>query len=326
MREVIFVGHIALDRVIHAGTRPEWRVGGAVVYSSYTAALLGLRSRIVSAVGEDFPEKLMSRIEERGVDTRLVRRRGLYTTRFFLRYRRSGGRSLSLLSRAESITADDVPHNSSKTLAALPIANEFSREAFAALCRRFPTVVLDPQGFCRHLTPGRAVRTKRWTPPRSCQNLKLLKFSEAESEALRVPQAGHVATSLSRLSGYVSRHVILTRGVRGLIALIRGGFLVRMPSFPARPERYPTGAGDVLLGAYLACSSTGRDIVQALAYASSVASIHVERNMLSLSKLPSRLIERRAGIILKNMRCGRFESGRFRVADYRALNLDSTGV
>ncbi len=270
-----------------------------MVYAAYAAALSGLRTRIVSVVGEDFPIARLSNLEAAGVDLRNVYRRGPTSTRFALEYARNRARRLTLHSQAPPISMEDVPTEGEALLVLAPIADELTQSAFAGLCQRFRTVYLDPQGFCRSIEPHGTIAARRWNPPRNLPGLSLLKFSTAELASLRRYPKQALTAVIKRACNGGARDVILTMGAKGLVSLSRDGTRSRMPAFRTSTQQHQTGAGDVLLGSYAAKRMAGEEMTDALAYASAVASLHIEYNILNLKRIDHEMVERRACWILE---------------------------
>lgn len=295
---VVLLGHIVLDNIAMRHEPSWWTIGGGVIYGAHTASLIGLRVAIVSVVGSDFPAAALAKLSREGIELRVVRSEGK-TTRFLLRYPRSGARQLVLSSQAPPLGNRQLGLSRDSVLVACPVFHEMSRSALIDAANRAGELHLDPQGFCRETDSEGRVMPRRWKPPPAVGNLRTLKFSLEELPSFRSSSSEGRESTLARISKELRCDAILTLGSQGLLAHGSSGSRIRMPAFKARPERYPTGAGDVLLGAYVAKRLGELGFVESLAYASAVASVHVESNLLNLDTLNQETVEERAGWILE---------------------------
>jgi len=292
-----FLGHVVLDSIARNGEFSDWTIGGGVIYGACAAALTGLDVAVVSVVGRDFPMASLARLRDLGIEMRDLIQSDGETTRFLLRYRGSGTRQLVLRSQALPIQEEQLPSLDHSLLVACPVFHEMPESEFLSAAKRAREIHLDPQGFCRDIDSEGQVGGRTWRAPR-LSNLKTLKFSLEELSAIRSSTVEGRESTLIRMSEELRCDVVLTMGSRGLLAHGSNGLRVRMPAFKVEPERYPTGAGDALLGTYVAKRSAGLGLVESLAHASAVASVHVESNLLSLNALDQELVEERARWIL----------------------------
>ena len=65
---LVAVGTVAFDNIETPSGRASRVVGGACTYISLTASYFVKPVRIVSVVGDDFPEEMLEYLEKRGVD------------------------------------------------------------------------------------------------------------------------------------------------------------------------------------------------------------------------------------------------------------------
>lgn len=236
MREgpsLVIVGHIAYDEI----RTPQGRAtvtGGAAYYAACAAALVSGSVGIVSAIGPDVPLNDLDRL---GVDTRgLQIRDNGRTPRFVLEYTSGDVRSL----RADLGTANEID------LDAIPpsyLATQWLHVATNV-----------PQQQRRLLSELRRRSSARRSSARlSVDSIEA--YVEAQPEdvraAFRLADLAFLNLDELRLLGSVpSDELIVKMGARGAEYRCNGMRLVA-PALPRLPLD-PTGAGDVLAGAFLA--------------------------------------------------------------------------
>jgi sugar/nucleoside kinase (ribokinase family) len=188
------------------------------------------------------------------------------TTRFVNEYEPDGTRRQTVTARADDIRFEALPDEWSAPDALLlgPLAGELagvSASAFEAEC-----VGAIAQGYVRAIDADGRVSAKGWDrPERDLLGVHVLFLSQhdlADADA-------HAREFLSLVP-----IVALTRGWRGLTLLTRDA-VHDVPSLP-RPEKDPTGAGDVFAAAFLVRYQECSDPLAAAAFAACAASCAVE--------------------------------------------------
>ncbi len=245
-------------RLLHAPSL-SLLIGGAESNVAIGLSRLGLRSRWVSALGDDeLGELVLLRIRAEGVDTRVLRV-GDRPTGLYLREQVAGsvrvhyyrrGSAASTLSPGAFHTGvlDDAAflHLTGITPALSPEAAEFTRW-IAGLARRAGVRVSFDVNY----------RSKLWAPDQARA------FADSMVPLVDVLLAGtdEVETlwgwtdddeSLARFTGAGPAEVILKRGADGCVARLDGERF-EAPGF-AVPVRDPIGAGDAFAAGYLAAS------------------------------------------------------------------------
>ena len=256
--EFLAVGHLAVD---------SWKgkriLGGAAAYGALTASRLGLRSAVVTSVGEDFD--LFPALE--GVEV-WFHRTGA-STAFENRYL-DGHRRQRLLGRARPLTSEDLR----------PVLPRLAEDAISFYCPlarelQAPLVPLAPrglsaaapQGFFRQWDDEGWVWPAPWREaPSFVGSVDVLTLSESDP-----PDLGDF---LRQVEGGV-RLLAVTAATRP-VTLYAEGRRYRIPVL-ARPEIDPTGAGDVFGAALLLGLREGQEPVEATRLACSAASFAVER-------------------------------------------------
>lgn len=255
------VGHVTHDRF---GT--DILPGGCAYYASRTWQALGARTRIVTAVGEDFAcEDAWAALEAR------VARTGR-TTVFTNLYPDSGPRVQFVEALAPPVDPGQIPRDwrSADMLFLGPVLNEVEIPAWKrAVDARL--VAIGVQGFIRAAgvedeTGRRKVIPHRWSPER--QELQGVDVACLSDEDL----FGQ-GDLLERLCDSVPL-VALTHERKGC-DIIEKGRRTWVGIHPAR-EKDPTGAGDTFAAGFLFGLAQGQSPEEAAKLGASCASIIIE--------------------------------------------------
>lgn len=260
--DFVVIGHLSLDRV-----DGEERLGGTVLYSGVTAARLGRRVGIVTALQGGPPAELDGMMVA-GV-------RSEQTTSFELRATPKG-RSLRLLSRAAALDKASIPESWTRAplVHLAPIVNEVPPQ----LGDHFPVaqVLATPQGWLRQwdqqghissIPPGRTALADI--------SVDALVLSLEDLEGDRSPVDG-LAKQVSVL--------VLTEGERG--CWVHANDQKRwVASFPVQSVD-ATGAGDVFAAAFFVRYAETGTPWEAAGFASVAAALSVSGP--GVSQIPGR--------------------------------------
>ena len=106
--DLVCVGHVVREMIRFPDRTSGPVLGSPSAYASVAAARQGTRTAIVTRIGPDMPAALLEPLRQTGVDTGgiLV---GARTTASELIYDRDGGKEIRYPSKAEPLTASDVP-------------------------------------------------------------------------------------------------------------------------------------------------------------------------------------------------------------------------
>ena len=275
MFDLVTVGHFAIDVILSSEIAvPRHTLGGPPTYVSLAARKLGATISVISKVGKDFSEDYIEWLTAKGIDLSGVQRiKNALTTSFTLKYRNEE-RQLQLRSRAPAIVPEDVPDSlQAKVIHVAPIANELSGDVVDKLRTSAETLSLDPQGFVRKFDENGNVLLKE---PKNSHILKQIDlYKSSLSEIRTVTGSTDLRLAMEKIHDYGVKAVIVTRGRRGSILLHEKRFY-EIPACEPRIIRDFTGAGDVLIGAFLAEHIRGKDLVWCMCVGSAAASFVVE--------------------------------------------------
>jgi sugar/nucleoside kinase (ribokinase family) len=253
--ELVAIGHLTLDRV-----SGETRLGGSAAYAAVTARRLGVRTGIVTSVGEEFPYWG----ELAGIEIHY--RESEWTTEFENLYR-GGERTQRLLAEAEPL--DDRSIASIRPRLAEDAAVLYCPVVHEVLT---PLVPLSPRGLCAVAPQG---FFRRWD---SLGHVSAEEWAGARSALARVDfvsMSEEDAVAPEELAeDFTGRAFAVTKGASGS-RVYSGADVYDFPA-PAAREVDPTGAGDVFAAAFLVALREKRPVPLATRFAASAASLSVE--------------------------------------------------
>ena len=283
------VGHIVLDHIGHEGQGS--RLGGPCTYAGLAAVAINAQAVAVSKVGSDFGRGRLSWLRAHGISTSYIRITNSNTTRFRINYQ-NGNRTMRVTSVCDPIKKEDLmkfPISSAIHIG--PVLHELSTALASRLTQSNSIVGLDPQGYLRQLDSRGNVHVRKWRAHSLLKRIDVLKISESE-----LPAVIGSAWSRRKLNTLGPGIVLLTKGPRGMIMWSKEYGLFNLPAHTTH-VRHPTGAGDVLLGAFLVTWNRTGDLLWSAAVGSAIASFAVAKTRFA-DYGTSKQIERRAKTIL----------------------------
>lgn len=292
MQTLTLIGHVAIDRVITIQGE-KLQLGGPPTYFSLVSELLGYKPKVITKVGEDFPEEYIRQLSETGVDVRGFISVDLKTTRFILDYRQSK-RKLSVESVCDDIQVlNDFSDEDAVILA--PIIGEISSD----IKERIGDSVnaLDPQGFLRKVHNNGILTLTNWFDRDLIRKIHVLKSSETELRFLCSRDWRNGLRYLRDVGVDVS---ISTSGERGAHILTNGG-LFHVPAYNQTIYIDGTGAGDCFLSGFFSAYVKGEDPLWCGAVGSATASAVVETHGPRV-EIDSKELLRRAEVIYQGIR------------------------
>jgi len=275
MFDLVTVGNFTIDIVTsNRIVNPSPTLGGPPAYVSVSARQLGLRVSVISKVGKDFSKGYVSWLKANDIDLsglKLVK--NALTTSFTSQYR-NGKRKLQLRSQAPPILLEDIPTSlTSKAIHVSPVANEISQELVHKLKTLTSILSLDPQGFIREFDKEGNMHLRKWKNSGILEKIDIYKSTLEEIKAIM--GISDLRANMKRIYGMGSKIVLVTRGIKGLMLLFDEKFY-SVPSCKPKVLKDYTGAGDVLIGAFLAEYVKGRNPVWCACVGSAAASVKIE--------------------------------------------------
>lgn len=273
--DLVLLGNLLVDDVVFPDGRTRMgQPGGAMLYSSLAAALWGARAGCVSLQGDDYPERALEQLRERGVATDGIRRLGRNGVRTWLLYEgrvRRVVHRLGVLSHEEvSPEPEDVPEGWRAArafhLAPMPIAQQ-ARQA-AALGAGGALISMDPHELITEQS------LPRWREVLAHVDAFFpsedeLRLSDAQTDPHRALR--RLAAGIERL-----RFVAYKRGLKG--GLLYDARADRFHEWGARTHGVvdPTGAGDAFATGFLVAHLRGSPVAGCLRHGVVTASFAIE--------------------------------------------------
>lgn len=302
---VLVVGSVGIDTIETPQGRAEDVLGGSAVYFAAAASLFS-PVRMVSVVGEDFPDEMRGALQEKGVDLAGVRVRPGRTFRWHGRYsedmndRETVSVELGVLEGFQPRLPPSYKDTPLVFLANGPTAtqaavrDQLSRDSFVAAD-----------------TMNLWIETERDALEKLIGRVDMLVLND--SEARQLTGRGNLWEAAEALLERGPRTVVVKRGEHGCMLAGRGGpMAIPAARLPCLVD--PTGAGDSFAGALLgslashggAGGETGPEkgqLRRGLAAATAVASFTCESfGPDRLFRLTREDVERRLGEIRELVR------------------------
>jgi sugar/nucleoside kinase (ribokinase family) len=253
----------AITRDLEAGH--EAVPGGVVHHAGRAFAALGARTRVVTRVREADAAALLAPLVAAGVDVRALP--SAATTTYANDY--SGGEDRhELLATSDPIGPDDVPA-AWRSADAIQLGPLHRRDLLpATLAGLSGFTGIDLQGLVR-LADERGTRL---APNAELKDfLAHVSVAKASQEELDVLLEGRSLEAFRSDLGLAE--LLVTRGERGSLVVTR--WRVDEVPAPRVPRRFPVGAGDVFLAAYLHARASERSPVEAARLASLASAEYV---------------------------------------------------
>ncbi|HBO45199.1 MAG TPA: sugar kinase [Planctomycetaceae bacterium] len=288
---LLVVGSVAFDSVQTPTETREDILGGSASYFSYAASYF-TPVRLVSVVGEDWPDEYTKLFESRGIDTS-----GLQVLPGAKTFRWTG-RYFDNMNDRETL---DLQLNAFETFDPV-LPEEFKRCQFLFLANGHPTIQLNVLEQCAGATLRVAdtmdfyIRTAREELMTLLGRIDGLVLNDSEAKLLtgdeNLVRAGHKVREMG------PRFVVIKKGEHGAMFFSKHETYV-MPAYPTENVVDPTGAGDSFGGGmmgYLAEQGNfePQTLKKALAYGTLAASFTVEAFSLDrLKQIEREDIDRR---------------------------------
>jgi sugar/nucleoside kinase (ribokinase family) len=270
---VLVVGSIGIDTVETPGGRADDVLGGSVVYFAAAASIFA-PVRLVSVVGEDFPEEAREKLASRDIDLaglevvpggRTFRWHGKYSDD--MNDRETVSVDLNVLGEFKPKLPEVFKDTPWVFLANGPTATQHS---VADQMEGSPYIAAD--------TMNLWIETERAELDRLLGRIDLLVLND--SEARMLTGVASLWDAAGALVGTGPKTVALKKGEHGSYLAGEGGPFA-VPSYPIGKLVDPTGAGDSFAGALMGClardgKADRNALRRALATASVVASFTCE--------------------------------------------------
>lgn len=271
--DIVFLGHICRDRIVHFGHDPVWSTGGAGYYGSIAAVRVGMSVAVVARM-RPADRTLLSEMESSGVRMHVIP--ASETTELEVVYpsddvenRRIFRRSFAgrfVLSDVEGLSCRCI-HLAGNT------SGEFPLDIVKGLRKSGRLLAVDMQGFVRQCDPSTGEISFRDVPEKreifGCVDVVKLDVVEAEM----LTGAKDARKALETMAGWGCREIVLTR-TRGVLGCFGGA--IESVEFTNRGSDGRNGRGDSTFAGYLS-RRLDHSPSEALKFAGALASLKLEK-------------------------------------------------
>lgn len=275
MPDILTIGHFVIDWIVSPRIKTSKEtLGGPPAFVSLAASKLGVKTGIVSKVGEDF-RRHIRRLHKNSIDlSHLHIVKNASTTSFVLNYSDSE-RTLQLKKRAPQILPKDIPDSLfAKAIHVAPVAHEMSTNLVKEFRKKAPILSIDPQGFLRRFDRAGNAKLAKPGDTGFLQNCDIFKSSIEEFKI--IAGCERLKDSIEEAQKWDIETILITMGDKGTLALFNNE-LYHVPACRPRIFKDPTGAGDAFIGGFLAEYIQGKEPLWCCCVGSAAASFVVER-------------------------------------------------
>lgn len=277
MVDVVVLGHIINEKIIFPDRDIFPVLGSPVAYSSVCMASLGLDVGIVTKIGMDFPEELLSVFKETKVDTEGVRKNRNSTNNELI-YDFNGNKKVNFLTKAEEINFKDMPEKylEAKIFSISPMDYEVSLNTIKNISNLGKVMVVDIGGYGGGTSSSHPSMKNGQEIKEICPYFDIVKGSIEDYSHVFGFGADEVFIS-NKILEWGSSISIITLGSRGSYIKTRDDEKY-IPIYPEEKYVDQTGAGDCYLAGFLASYLRDRDPFVAGYFGSAVTSYIIERS------------------------------------------------
>ena len=273
--KILITGTVAFDEIETPHGSSGKIIGGAGTYIGIASSLLSNNSAIVSIIGEDFPEKEIKFLNERGINTDMIEKVAGGKTFYW-----KGKYHENMINRDTVATELNVLEKFN------PVINpEFSSSKIVLLGNLHPAVqnavinqstnsnrfiIMDTMNFWMDNALGELLSV--------IKKVNLLIINDEEAQQLTGEK--NIFNAGKKILKMGPEKVIIKKGEHGSIYLdVENKYM--LPAFPVEKLVDPTGAGDSYAGGIAGVLATAneigiREIKQAMLYGTLTASFCVE--------------------------------------------------
>jgi sugar/nucleoside kinase (ribokinase family) len=292
--DILIAGHVVIDEIIDATSQgvPRRALGGPPSYSSIALSSLGLKSKIVTKVGDDFPDQYSVLLRDfGGTEIEKFKVKGRKSTSFLID-RSVEPRRMTLLTKCKNLSESDFFRNQLITsklrgLVVNTVAGEISLSLLDRISKEFKFVFVDSQGFVRKISKNNEITLRSGMDVSRLLGVDFLKADPNEISSWTGNK--DLEVSLRQLERFV-RYIIITSG-SGFAEIYEGQKL----KYRAKPLDVnildTTGAGDIFLAVFASSFIQSENIPKALATSCCAASLALERRGIEKAVLDKQRIQ-----------------------------------
>ena len=273
---LLTVGTVAFDDIETPTGRAEKVVGGACTYISLAASYFVNSVRVVSVVGDDFPEVTLDYLRSRGVDLEGLQVKEGEKSFFWAGRYHSNFNSRDTLDTQLNVLANFDPilperYRQSDYLMLGNLTPQVQMRVLEQLTHRPKLVALDTMNFWMDIALADLLKV--------VEKVDVLTINDEEARQLSGEHSLLKASKVIHEMG--PKYLIIKKGEHGALLFHRGQIFFA-PALPLAEVIDPTGAGDTFAGGFMGwIAKTGdtsfENMKRAVIYGSAMASFCVEK-------------------------------------------------
>jgi sugar/nucleoside kinase (ribokinase family) len=290
---LLTVGTVAFDDIETPTGRAEKVVGGACTYISLAATYFVNPVRVVSVIGDDFPEETLNYLRHRGVDLEGLQVKEGEKSFFWAGRYHSNFNSRDTLDTQLNVLADFDPilpesYRNSDYLMLGNLTPQVQMRVLEQLTHRPKLVALDTMNFWMDIALPDLLKV--------VEKVDVLTINDEEARQLSGEHSLLKASKIIHEMG--PKYLIIKKGEHGALLFHRGRIFFA-PALPLTEVVDPTGAGDTFAGGFMGWIAKTDDtsfenMKRAVVYGSAMASFCVEKFSIErLKGLTPAMIENR---------------------------------
>jgi len=292
---LLTVGTVAFDDIETPTGHAEKVVGGACTYISLAASYFTSPVRVVSVIGDDFPEETLNYLRRRGVDLDGLQIKEGEKSFFWAGRYHSNFNSRDTLDTQLNVLANFDPilpesYRNSDYLMLGNLTPQVQMRVLEQLSHRPKLVALDTMNFWMDIALADLMKV--------VEKVDVLTINDEEARQL---SGEHSLLKASRVIHEMGpKYLIIKKGEHGALLFHRGQIFFA-PALPLAELVDPTGAGDTFAGGFMGYIAKTDDtsfdnMKRAVIYGSAMASFCVEEfSIEALKGLSPAMIENRVG-------------------------------
>jgi sugar/nucleoside kinase (ribokinase family) len=284
---LLTVGSVAFDAIETPFGKTDKIIGGAGTYIALSASFFEKNQKIVSVVGEDFPQEMIDLIASKGVDVEgLQIKKGEKTFFWSGRYHNDMNSRDTLITELNVLGDFDpiIPesYQNSDYLLLGNLSPQVQRQVIERLNVRPKLIAMDTMNFWMDIAMDDLKETLKL--------VDVLIINDEEARQLSKEYSLVKASKVIRAMG--PKYLIIKKGEHGAL-LFHGDNVFFAPALPLEDVFDPTGAGDTFAGGFMGYISSTDDysfenMKRAIIVGSALASYCVEKfgteKLISITK------------------------------------------
>ena len=273
---LVVVGTVAFDAIETPFGKTDKIIGGAATYSGLAASFFTRNIKLVSVVGDDFPQEFIDGINKRGINTEgLQIKQGQKSFFWAGRYHIDMNTRDTLDTQLNVLLDfDPVLPESYQDCEFLMLSNlmpQLQKSVIERLRKRPKLIVMDTMNF--------------WMETQWDSLMETIALVDVltvnDSEARQLTNEFSLVKAAQKILAMGPRYLIIKKGEHGAL-LFHKGQVFFAPALPLEEVFDPTGAGDTFAGGFIGYLAHTRDVSfdnmkRGIIYGSAMASFCVEK-------------------------------------------------